>query len=371
MTAARSARPTRREMVQALMPYAKPDTRLGVKVFVIDLLMFAAAMALALYASDLWLRIVGSVLAGLKMNGLYTVGHDAGHGVLTASRRLNKVIACLCYTPALFNYRLWHFDHQVIHHVRTQGPQVDVYRPRSLEAYRAAPWWRRGWERLVRSFNPIGFAAYISYHSRIEQSKFFPHRSEHPEQVRRDAWPVVPLVLGYLVALLSWFWLRHPGDPAGFAGDVVLGLALPLCVFMNAVALGVYLQHTHPQVPWFLDADATRAKFDQADLTVNFEMSPLMEYLSHDVMAHQAHHVLPAIPCYRLRAAQKTLTRLLGDECITARPTDVLAIFRMCKLYDFEHRRWLDFDGRPTTESVPLPAVSRAPAERDQLAMAA
>ncbi len=280
-----------------------------------------------------------------------------GHGVLTASRPLNRVLACLCYTPSLFNYRLWHYDHQVIHHVKTNGPQVDVYRPMSLQQYRAAPWWRKAWERMVRSLNPIGFAVYIAYHSRIEQSKFFPHKSEHPEQVRKEAWPATWWVLGYLFALLAWLWLRNPGNAAGFAGDVLFALVLPFFVFMNLVALGVYLQHTHQDVPWFLDTDPDKSKFDQAALTVNFEMPPLMEYLTHDVMAHQAHHVLPAIPCYNLRAAQKKLAQMLGADCVTARAADIAGIFRACKLYDFENRRWLDFDGRPTANPVPLPAV--------------
>jgi hypothetical protein len=30
---------------------------------------------------------------------------------------------------------------------------------------------------------------------------------------------------------------------------------------------------------------------------------------------------------------------------------------RRCKLYDFEAHRWLDFDGRPTTETIDIDAV--------------
>jgi acyl-lipid omega-6 desaturase (Delta-12 desaturase) len=358
-------------MVQALSAYVAPDTRKGVQIFATDYLLFLAGMALALFAEHPALRLMGSLFAGLKLNGLYTVGHDAGHGVLTGSRRLNKVLACLCYMPALFSYRLWHHDHQVIHHIKTNGPQIDVYRPLSLAQYRAAPWWRKAWERLVRSFNPFGFAAYITYHSRIEQSKVFPHRAEHPEQVRTEAWLSSAVVVCYLGALLTWLWVRNAGEAAGFAGDVFFALVLPFFVFMNAVAIGVYLQHTHPGVPWFGHADEHRSAFDQAHLTVNFELPAFMEYLTHDVMAHQAHHVLPAIPCYRLRSAQKRLTQMLGDDCITARASDVFAIFRACKLYDFENRRWLDFNGQPTTDSVPLPTGSAATTEVAALRLAA
>ena len=350
-------RPSRKEMVQAMLPYAKPDLRKGLILFGSDYVLFALGMAVAVFAGETWLRVIGSVFAGMKLNGLYTVGHDAGHNVLTPSRRLNRILALLCYMPALFNFRLWHHDHQVIHHVRTNGPQIDVYRPMSLAQYQAAPWWRRAWERLVRSANPFGFAAYITYHSRFEQSKFFPHKSEHPDNVRKEAWPVAALVLCYLGVLLSLFALRNAGDAAGFIGDVFFALLLPFFVFMNAVAIGVYLQHTHPSVPWFLEGDAARARYDQAALTVNFRLPGWLDALTHGVMSHQAHHVLPAIPCYRLKEAQARLAELLGADCIEARPRDVLAIFRACKLYDFEQRRWLDFAGRPMSRPVALPGA--------------
>lgn len=73
-----------------------PDTRKGVKIFLTDYAMFIAGTAAALFAHDPLLRILGSVFAGMKMNGLYTLGHDAGHGVLTGSRRPNKAISGSC-----------------------------------------------------------------------------------------------------------------------------------------------------------------------------------------------------------------------------------------------------------------------------------
>jgi acyl-lipid omega-6 desaturase (Delta-12 desaturase) len=348
-------RPTRRELVQALLPYAKPDTRKGLKVFLVDYAMLLVGLGLALFGTDLWVRALGAVLAGAKLNGLYTVGHDAGHNVLTASRKLNSVLAFFCYLPTLFNFRLWHYDHQIIHHVKTNGPQVDVYRPMSLEQYRASPLWRRAVERLFRALNPVGFAAYITYHSRFEQSKFFPHKDEHPEKVRKAAWPVTWWTLAYLGAFLGWLVARNWGEPQGLALDVLFAFAIPFFVFMNGIAIGVYLQHTHPNVPWFKADDPARAHFDQVDLTVNFKLPKWFDYLSHEVMAHQVHHLLPAIPSYNLRAAQNKLEELLGDACVTASPKDVASIFRRCKLYDFENRRWLDFDGNPTTDTVALP----------------
>jgi omega-6 fatty acid desaturase (delta-12 desaturase) len=60
---------------------------------------------------------------------------------------------------------------------------------------------------------------------------------------------------------------------------------------------------------------------------------------------------VPAIPCYRLHAAQAELSRLLGAHALR---THLFAfrrlaqVMRTCKLYDYEHHRWTDFAGRPT-----------------------
>ncbi len=345
---------TSRELVQALHPFATPDTRRGLQLFVVDLLVFALGMGLALFATDLAVRSLGGVLAGLKINGLYTLGHDAGHGVLTRHRRLNQWLATLGYLPALYNHHLWHYDHQVLHHVKTNGPQVDVHRPASLAEYRASPWWKKAWLRLTRSFNPLAFALYITYHSRIEQSKFFPHAAVHPAGVRARAWPVTLLLLAYLLSLLGWMAWRNAGF-GGFLLDLLFGLVLPHFVFTNVVAVGSYLQHTHPAVPWFRSNDPAERSYEQATLCVDFRLPKWLDSLSHEALAHPAHHVLPAIPCYRLREAQEHLGRLLGRRGVSATPAELLSIFRRCKLYDYEQRCWLDFDGRPTTPSVPLP----------------
>ena len=356
MNTASTLRPSRREMAQAMREFATPHTATGVRLFAVDLALFLAGMAVALFTAHPLLRAAGAVLAGARINGLYTLAHDAGHGVLTTSKRLNRLLALLGYLPALYNHRLWHYDHQVFHHVKTNGPQIDVWRPMSLAAYRAAAWYRRAWERFVRAFNPLGFALYIAYHSRVEQHKFMPRKAFHPAGVRAAAWPTTLVLLAYLGALLGWMAWRNAGL-AGFALDVGFGLVLPFFVFMNAVAMGAYLQHTHPDVPWFLESDEAKSGYDQAALAVDFRMPGWLDTLAHEALAHPAHHVLPAIPCYRLREAQNRLASMLGSQSIESRGADLLSIYRRCKLYDFENRRWLDFAGNPTTLSVPLPGA--------------
>lgn len=313
----------------------------------VDFMLFFIGMALALSAESIGLRALGSVIAGLKLASLSTLAHDAAHNSLTGSRTLNKVLAVICFLPCLFNYRLWVYDHHVLHHPRTNGPHVDSYRPMSLEDYRAAPAWRRAWERFIRSPNPAAFGLYYIV-QRWSQVKVMPWRSM-PAKVRKEAWPHFALIAGYVVILMGSLAHRSGGDLGHFALDAFLVLGLPFFVFQCLMAGALYLNHTHPSIPWFRTEQDRQAHGTAAEVTVHVRLPKLLATLLHNFLEHPAHHVLPNIPSYRLWSAQQRLNELLGPRAIVVGPRDVLSVFRRCKLYDYQNRRWLDFNGQPTT----------------------
>ena len=339
---------SRRQLVQALLPFAAPNTRKGITLFIADYAALVALLAVALLARSLPLRVAASFLAGFKMSGLYTLAHDAAHNSLTANRTLNKVLGILAYTPILFNYRLWLHDHNATHHPQTNGPQGDAFRPMALDAYRAAPAWRRAWERFGRWAHPLSFAPYYVF-GRWAQAKVVPTR-EYPAQVRKEAWPHTVLIGAYLAGLVAWLWQRNAGALPGFGGDLFFVLVMPYAVFQTALAAVLYYQHTHPSIPWFGEADGANHAYGQEELTVHIKVPRVLGALAHDPFSHAAHHVCPTIPCYRLHEAQAHLGALLGARSVEV-PLSWRAmreIARRCKLYDYPNRRWVDFDGQPT-----------------------
>jgi len=340
-------------LVAALTPFAVPDTRIGVRLFAIDLAVYAAGMALALFAASSGWRLFGAVLVGLKMGSLYTLAHDGAHNVLTASRRLNRWLACLGYLLSLHNYRIRVHDHLVLgHHPRLNGPQPDVYRPMSLAEYRAAPAWRRAWERFTRAPHPLAFAPHGIF-SRWLQAEVLPRRDMKPAY-RVEAWVLFALCLSCVALIVGWLAHRNDGDALALAVDAGLVIGLPLFIFQTLQAAILYFQHTHPAVPWFAADDPRHDEHEVEELTVHVRVPAWLSTLTHDICEHPAHHVLPSVPCYRLRAAQARLTGLLGERAIEL-PLSARAmarVMRRCKLYDYEDHRWLDFDGRPTGEST-------------------
>jgi len=349
---------SRPEFVRALLPYAQPDTRLGVLRFAGDYALFLAGIALALLADAVWLRVAGALLAGIKMSSLYAIAHDAAHNTLTASRRLNKLIGVVAYLTGFYNYRLRLYDHLLRHHPLVNGPQPDAYRPLSLAEYRAMPRWRRAWERFMRSPNPLAWMAYATT-MRLMKSETFPKKTM-PANVRREAWWYAALMFGYvggaLALLAGWSW----GSAALFADRLLFAAVLPFLFFQMNQAIVVYFQHTDPRIPWFGPGDLRHLQYSAEQLSVHVAMPRWVSSLVHHMFCHAAHHVCPSVPCYRLYDAQLRLNELMGAEAVSVPFTlrALLDVFRRCKLYDYEQHRWLDFDGNPTSDRLVAHSLS-------------
>jgi omega-6 fatty acid desaturase (delta-12 desaturase) len=343
---------SRPQLVRALLPFARPDTRRGVARFAADYALFLAGTALALLADAVALRVLGALLAGVKMSSLYAIAHDAAHNTLTAHRRLNKVLGVVAYLTGFYNYRLRLYDHLLRHHPLVNGPQPDAYRPLSLAQYRALPAWRRAWERFMRSPNPLAWMAYATT-MRLMKSETFPKKTM-PADVRREAWGYAALMFAYVagaLGLLAW-WCA--GDALLFAERALFGAVLPFLFFQMNQAIVVYFQHTDPRVPWFAEGDLRHLQYGAEQLSVHVAMPRWASSLVHHMFCHAAHHVCPSVPCYRLYDAQAKLDELMGAEAVRLpfTPAALRDVFRRCKLYDYQQHRWLDFDGNPTTDRL-------------------
>lgn len=356
---------SRRELVEALLPFSAPDTRRGVLLFCVDYGLFLLGTAVALLASHPALRIAGALLAGFKMSTLYAIAHDAAHNTLTASRSLNKAIGIVAYLTGFYNYRLRLYDHLLRHHPLVNGPQPDAYRPMTLAQYRACKPWRRAWERFIRSPNPLALMAYGAT-SRLLKSEVFP-RKTMPIAVRREAWLYAALMGLYLCGFIGLIALTSAGSGLLFAQNLFFALVLPFLAFQAWMAVVVYFQHTHPAVPWFEEGDERHRGFGAEELSVHMAMPRAVSALLHHAYCHAAHHVCPSIPCYRLYDAQQWLDQLMGAKAavVPFRLGTLLDVFRRCKLYNYEAHCWTDFEGWPTSPSL-VPLRKRASRSANQ-----
>jgi omega-6 fatty acid desaturase (delta-12 desaturase) len=128
---------------------------------------------------------------------------------------------------------------------------------------------------------------------------------------------------------------------------VALGFALPWLLWNGVIGFVVYLHHTSPQIAWFQNRQEwqRRRAYLTSTTCVSFPFG--LDRVLHNIMEHNAHHLNPGIPMFKLRAAQQFLREKFPDLCeyrVGAR--NYMDVVRRCKLYDFAEHAWLDFDGR-------------------------
>jgi len=355
--AARPAYPSRKLIHAEMMKFVKPQTWRGVTVFAVDFAIWIAAVAGVLFLPPLWAKILCSLVAGLKISNLSSLGHEFAHGTLVRGPRLNKVLAILSFMPGLFNYRLWIYDHHVLHHAKVNGKHRDAMTPFSKAEYDALPAHRQLLERIYRAPVGLGFALYEMV-ERWLGVKFFP-RAYMSDRTRAEAWPHFIFLAVYLTLFLALLAAAPLYSHTSSLTALILGFAVPHYVWMELVGFTVYVQHTHPRIAWF-DNAADRLRIEAPEIvSSHIEFPGWLKFLVHNVYDHAVHHVQPRIPSYHLAEAQARLNALIGP--VAVKEDFSIAGFadtvRRCKLYDFENHRWLDFDGHPTTDAIDVEAT--------------
>jgi omega-6 fatty acid desaturase (delta-12 desaturase) len=314
-----------------------------------DEAMYVAGVFLAVNSEVLWLKIVGVIVAGTATSTLFILGHDAAHRSLFKSRRVNAIVGRLVFFPCLHNHTLWLYQHNHLHHQHTNVRGLNSYSPMSHEEFRGASRWTRAAERIYRS--PIGFGAYYLI-ERWFKHKFFATQKT-PASMRRMAMFDLILLLtwtGALCCTLYWVGVQNGYRQPGMA--ILWGFVFPFLVWNQLMGLTAFVQHTNPRANWIGSGDAHRGRAEQIHVTVDVQFPIWYDILSHNIMIHPAHHVNPRIPWYRLRAAQRELEEIVGDDIVADKmsPKFLWRLWRECQLYDYDAHRWLTFDGQPMHE---------------------
>jgi len=338
-----------RELRRALAPYARRSPALAWTLFLATLAIYAAAVAVAAVMAPLWARLAAALLAGGAISSLFVIGHDAAHGAFSAKSHVNGLVGRIAFLPSLHNYSLWQRQHNRLHHLVANVKGANSWSPLGKAEYDALPPWRRALERLYRG--PLGFAPYHLL-ERWWRDKFFPRRHVQPD--RRALWLDFAFLVAGLAGFLALLAALAERFGTGAASAILFGFALPFLAWNALMGATTYMQHTHQRVAWFASTAEWHRLGRAPEIAIAVEVPRWYGLISHHIMEHPVHHVHPRLPCYRLAAAQRRLNELLGQRAVVQRftPRYLLATLARCKLYDFERHRWLDFSGRPTTESA-------------------
>lgn len=311
--------------------------------------------------TDEWLvRAAMSVPLALASGQLFTYAHDAAHGSFSPSPTANAIVGRLALIPSWHVFGLWRAHHNMHHRFTNLRGRDFVWTPLSVPDYEQLGSAHRALHRFYRNRLGIGLGVHYAIEIWIPRM-LFPRRTHR--LMRRRQLLFDTLLFYGMIATVGYLGYRfvvlidaeRSGDFAFWISVLLLLLALPLLGTQWLIGFVIYLNHTHPDIVWY------DRRVDWADRpAIQLESSAAQRFpkwtqalLPHRIMNHTAHHVDPRVPLRHLAEAQQHLTARYGTR-FTSYDWSMRGfrdVLTRCKLYDYEARRWLSFDGIPTEPS--------------------
>lgn len=314
------------------------STARGLLLVARDLLVWAAALTGLALTDNPLLLVPLWLLAGLAVSGLFVLGHDAAHGALFDSGRLNAVVGRLTMLPSLHATEQWIFGHNRVHHGHTLRQGMDfVWHPLTPAEYRELGPLARLRHRF--EWGPFGAGAYYLRNVWWNKMVRFPAPERWKRPMRRDK----ALVVGFVAAALAGSIAA--AGPLGGLWLLTKLVVVPFLLFCQVIGWVVHVHHIHPDIRWWTRREWNRFR-GQVEGTTVLWGPPGWELFFHWIMVHLPHHVDMQIPCYHLPEAARAIAEAFPDE-VDERPIRVrgyLSSVRACKLHDFDTGTWYRYD---------------------------
>lgn len=315
----------------------------GIAWFARDVAIYAAVVTALVIVDSPLLLLPLWILAGLAISALFIIGHDAAHGALFKSKRLNYVVGQLAMLPALHLYEGWVFGHNRIHHGHTTRRGMDyVWHPLTPEEFASLS--RLG--KLAHRFKWSCLGAGIYYLHEIWWDKMVwnlapPAKVER--EVRRDRIAVASYAaLASAALLVGGLWAS--GSPSGALWMWLKVFGVPFLIWNYSIGITVYVHHICQDIPWHERRDWNKFT-GQVQGTTVIRIPAWLNVFYHNIFLHVAHHVDMRIPFYALSRATHALQDHFSDSIVERGyvPRDYLETTRNCKLFDFQHGVWLRY----------------------------
>ena len=332
----------------------------GLAYFSRDLVMYGLIIAGLIVIDNPFAVIALWVLSAMVISGLFIVAHDAAHGALFSSKRLNRVIGTIAMLPSWHVYEGWTLGHNRIHHGYTVREGFDfVWHPYTPEQFAAMSTLGRLRHRFEWSW--FGAGAYylreVWWHKMIVGAP----PARWAKTIRRDriiVWSFVA-VASLALGLIGW---ANYGGVVGILWMILKVLVIPFLGFNFVIASFVHLHHIQPNIRWWKRREWTKWHGQMEGTTVLRARFGL-NFFFHWIMVHVPHHVDMRIPMYNLELATDAMKEAfpgtIHDEPL--RFMDFVRNTRVCRLYDFDEGRWYTYREaakRPAAEQNSEPVAA-------------
>jgi len=338
--------------------YENPTWK-GLAYFGRDMALYIAIVCGLIFINNPFIVIALWIAAALVVSGLFVIAHDAAHGALFQSKKLNRFIGTVAMLPSWHVYEGWVLGHNRIHHAYTVREGFDfVWHPYTPEQYRQMSWLGRLRHRIEWSW--WGAGAY--YIREVWWNKMIVGKppARWAKAVRRDRF----IVAGFLViaaVALGAIGYAQSGSWLGALWMIIKVAVIPFLAFSYVIASFVHVHHIQPDIRWWRRREWTKWRGQMEGTTVLRARFGL-NFFFHWIMVHVPHHVDMRIPMYNLEKAtteiEAAFPGLIHDEPL--RFADFVKNTRQCRLYDFDKGQWYSY--RQALKLAPVATSDADPA---------
>lgn len=297
----------------------------------------------ALALTDRWWALaILWPLAGLGVAGLFVLGHDASHGALFRSRRVNRIAAIAAMAPSAHVEAAWDLGHNRIHHGYTTRQGFDfVWHPSTVEDYRALGRFGRLRHRLEWSW--LGAGAYYLRTVWWEKMWRFSPTGKRRGAIVRDKWVLASILAVAVVAAGAWGIVS-----IGWIGALWMPfklLVVPFLLFVQIIGWTVYVHHVDPAIRWWPAREWYQFRGQMESTTIVRIPAVVDRLWFHHIFVHVPHHVDARIPFHQLPTAARAISDAYPDTVRSSRWSlrGYLRATGTCKLYDFDAGSWLPY----------------------------
>ena len=318
-----------------LIPAAcyKKSALIATMWLIIDIAVYFSGIMLVTQAHNLVLRIAGSLLAGVGVAMLYIWAHDAAHNALFKSQRTSRFWSAVAMLPSFSMCRHWVYGHNKVHHGFTSLTAIDsIWRPLSPIEYQDLTRMQKIAYRFHRSLPGCGF--YYLYAIWWRNMVCYTPRDRHTKSYYNTE---KTLVLTSLALMLGATYIL-----CGGISGIILATVVPFLVFNYFIGLIIFLNHTHPNIPFFYNKSGWSQYTAAIKCSTIIHCSKLGSLMLHNILLHTAHHLDTRIPFYHLKTANQALVQEHAEDITQYRFSwkQVLNIFASCQLYDYINHAW-------------------------------
>ena len=304
--------------------------------------LYIAPFTLLVRTTQWWAVLLLWLAVGLAIAGLFVLGHDASHGALFDSKRMNRFVARSCMAPSAHVEAAWNLGHNRIHHGYTTREGFDfVWHPTTVEQFAQMSTPGRLRHRFEWSF--LGSGAY--YLRVVWWGKMwrFAAAGKHRSAIRRDKF-TLGFALALTLAVPAIFGVMQDGLLGGIWLTIKL-VVVPFLFFIHIIGWTVYIHHVSPDIRWWPRRGWSHFAAQMESTTI-FQMPRLINRLwFHNIFVHIPHHVDARIPFHQLVHAATAIAGMYPDIVKVKRFSIIRYVrsTRSCKLYDFEAGCWLSY----------------------------